>query len=166
MTLVAIEDKATQSARSVNPTLRDIIYRALYRLNIYSIRETPQDNEVRACIAEFNAMLQGWFLQDVIKSYQEYKLNDIPSLDIGTVNPLYYDDCLIDNLSLRLLELYNLDPKAFAVIRSRASLSWDRLVNLKRDKEFDTGAFKSKFDNTLVNTPDINMVYLYSTNGD
>ncbi len=159
MTLVTIENKATNSAGSSQSTLRDIVYRALRRLNVYSIRETPEDNEVNACIAEFNAMMQGWFLQDVVVSYTEYGLADIPVLAIGTENPLYYDDCLVDNLCLRLIELYNLDPRAFRYISVRANQSLDRVINLKRDKEFDGGTFKSGFDGTLKNTPDIDRTY-------
>lgn len=159
MTLVTIENKATNSAGTTQSSLRDIVYRALYRLNVVSIRETPSDNEVNACIAEFNAMMQGWFLQDVVVSYIEYQLNDMPSLAIGTTNPLYYDDCLVDNLAMRLIELYNLDPRAFRMISVRANQSLDRVVNLKRDKEFDGGTFKSEFDGTLENTPDIDRTY-------
>lgn len=165
MTLVSVDDKATNSARSVNPTLRDIVYRALWRLNVYSVRETPADNEVNACIAEFNAMMQGWFLQDCIASYTEYGLNDTPSIDIGTTNSLYYDDCLIDNLSLRLIELYNLDPRSFRTAVIRANQSLDRVINLKRDKEFNNGTFRSNFDATLKNTPDIERSYAYIATG-
>ena len=165
MTLVTVDNKATNSARSVNPTLRDIIYRALYRLNVYSIRETPADNEVNACIQEFNAMLQGWFLKNIIVSFTAYGLDDTPSLDIGTTDPLYYDDCLIDNLALRVLELYNLDPKAFNFIFVRANKAIDAVVNLKRDKEFSGETFRSDFDATLRNTPDIYGITFYTTSG-
>lgn len=165
MTLVSVDDKATNSARSVNPTLRDIVYRALYRLNIYSVRETPADNEVNACIAEFNAMMQSWYLNNIVVSYSEFNLDDTPSLPIGTTNPLYYEDCLVDNLCLRLIELYNLDPKLFRQIYVRANEALDKVTNLKREKEFNGDTFRSDFDGSLKNTPDIDRVFTYYTSG-
>lgn len=161
MTLVTVDNKSTNSAKSVNLTLRDIIYEALYRLNIYSIRETPQDNEVASCVKQFNSMLQGWFLQDIVVSFNDYDLDDTPSLNIGTTNPLYYDDCFIDNLSLRLITIYNLDSRAFRDVSQRANKSLNIVTNLKRDKEYSENTFKSEFDKTLKNSPDIDRTYNY-----
>ena len=159
MTLVTADNKATGSSTASNPTLRDIIYRALRRLNLYSIRETPADNEVNACINEFNDMLQGWYLENIIVSYTTYTLSDTPSIPIGTTNPLYYTDCLVDNLSVRLIELFDLNPKNFGQIYMRASRALDKVTNLKREKEFDGSTFRSDFDETLKNTPDVDRTY-------
>lgn len=155
MTLVAVDDKATNSAGSGLLTLRDIIYKAMYRLNLYNIRNTPPDNEVGQCVSEFNAMMQGWYFSDRTAGFTVFGLNDNPNLSIGTSDPLYYDDCLIDNLATRLIELYNLDPKMFGQIYMRAKKSLNVVTNLKREKENDGNTFQSDFDATLRNTPDI-----------
>ena len=154
MNLNNVENKALNSGRSVNPTVRDLIMRALWRTNVVSIRETPEDNEVRTCLYELNAMIQHWFFTNVILSNPEYDLNDTLSLDIGASNPVYYDDCVVDNLSIRIIELYNLDIRAFPNIYKRAKETLNTLASMRRELQHDNGTFKSDFDATLTNTPD------------
>lgn len=164
MTLITTENKATNSSLTVKSTVRDLISDALYNVNVISTRETPPNQMINVYLRVFNRMVQEWYNTNVIVSFTPYTLDDIPGFDIGTTNLFYFDDCYVDNLSLRIIEAENIDPKGFPQIRMRARYALDTVINLKRNKEFDAGLYQQKFDATLSNTPDIESVYYHTSN--
>lgn len=149
MTLVSTQDKVDNSV--AGGTARDHSISALRRLNIYSPKEEIPDEDVRFVLSELNSMLQSWVYENAIVSFSKYNLNDVVGLNIGgNGNFLYFDDVIIYNLCMRLIEVYDATPRAFQQISDGAKTSLDMLINMKRNLE---GDFQSDFDKTLSNTP-------------